>query len=348
MPNNYDDNRDGFRRADSQNRFNDRPEFNQYEERPPPPRKQNIYDDAAQAGSSHSIAASLRPRSSSHHAPTSPSFHVSQASENYNPPELNHFAPYSSPSTGGSSNGPFTPTMNNYNQAPPPNEKIDHFTRSPSHSPSFAPYPADLGPLPIPNRDPSKRSDDERNLSPASMGRRLDMSRSGSVNTDYEDYGKSFQSNGSRIHSGTSSQRLSEPSLSAPGSAYGDYRSLQQSKSFNDYTQDDSPPPSPTEKDITSIIAQMRCKVFLQQHHASWKSLGTAKLKLYLSSPSNTKQLVVESDKSDKKTFVSTIVLTDGVEKVGKTGIAIELSDKGARTGIIYMLQVSFFLPFLK
>ena len=84
----------------------------------------------------------------------------------------------------------------------------------------------------------------------------------------------------------------------------------------------------------------MRCKVFLQQHHASWKSLGTAKLKLFLSSPSNIKQLVVESDKSDKKTFVSTIVLTDGVEKVGKTGVAIELSDTGARTGIIYMLQV--------
>ena len=37
---------------------------------------------------------------------------------------------------------------------------------------------------------------------------------------------------------------------------------------------------------------------------------------------------------------MSTIVLTDGVERVGKTGVAIELSNRGARTGIIYMLQV--------
>lgn len=114
--------------------------------------------------------------------------------------------------------------------------------------------------------------------------------------------------------------------------------------------EDDSPPPSPvgarpTEK--TSIVADMRCKIFLQQHHSVWKSLGTAKLKLYQSMPSNTKQLVVDSDKSKGKTLISTIVLTDGVERVGKTGVAIELSDQGDRTGIIYMLQVSkhFLLP---
>lgn len=108
--------------------------------------------------------------------------------------------------------------------------------------------------------------------------------------------------------------------------------------------EDDSPPPSPvgarpTEK--TAIVADMRCKIFLQQHHSVWKSLGTAKLKLYQSMPSNTKQLVVDSDKSKGKTLISTIVLTDGVERVGKTGVAIELSDQGDRTGIIYMLQVS-------
>ncbi|GAA5948659.1 hypothetical protein JCM21900_005204 [Sporobolomyces salmonicolor] len=106
--------------------------------------------------------------------------------------------------------------------------------------------------------------------------------------------------------------------------------------------EDDSPPPSPVDKtpDKTSIVAQMRCKIFLQQHHSVWKSLGTAKLKLYLSTPSNTKQLVVDSDKSNSKTLISTIVLTDGVERVGKTGVAIELSDQGERTGIVYMLQM--------
>jgi hypothetical protein len=92
---------------------------------------------------------------------------------------------------------------------------------------------------------------------------------------------------------------------------------------------------------VTSTIsAQMKCKVFLQQQHAQWKSLGSAKLKLYRQDPTNIKQLVVEADNKDKAVLISTIVLTDGVERVGKTGVAIELSDKGARTGIVYMIQL--------
>lgn len=108
-----------------------------------------------------------------------------------------------------------------------------------------------------------------------------------------------------------------------------------------------SPPNSPVQETpqqvgpVTSTIsAQMKCKVFLQQQHAQWKSLGSAKLKLYHQSPTNIKQLVVEADNKDKSVLISTIVLTDGVERVGKTGIAIELSDKGARTGIVYMIQL--------
>ena len=107
---------------------------------------------------------------------------------------------------------------------------------------------------------------------------------------------------------------------------------------------DPSPPGSPTadfKPDLgpvtSSVSAQMKCKVFLQQHHAQWKSLGSAKLILYCQNPTNIKQLVVQSNKS---VLISTIVMIDGVERVGKTGIAIELSDKGARTGIIYMLQL--------
>jgi hypothetical protein len=84
----------------------------------------------------------------------------------------------------------------------------------------------------------------------------------------------------------------------------------------------------------------MKCKVFLQQHHAQWKSLGAAKLKLYLQQPTNVKQLVVEADNRGSNILISTIVLTDGVERVGKTGVAVELSDKGMRTGIIYMIQL--------
>lgn len=107
-----------------------------------------------------------------------------------------------------------------------------------------------------------------------------------------------------------------------------------------------SPPNSPevTQRDLgpvtSTISAQMKCKVFLQQQHAQWKSLGSAKLKLYRQDPTNIKQLVVEADNKDKSVLISTIVLTDGVERVGKTGVAIELSDKGARTGIVYMIQL--------
>ena len=61
---------------------------------------------------------------------------------------------------------------------------------------------------------------------------------------------------------------------------------------------------------------------------------------LYRQDPTNVKQLVVEADDKRKTVLISTIVLTDGVERVGKTGVAIELSDQGARTGIVYMIQL--------
>ena len=108
-----------------------------------------------------------------------------------------------------------------------------------------------------------------------------------------------------------------------------------------------SPPTSPTTDKPTNtgpvtstITAQMKCKVFLKQGHAQWKSLGSAKLKLYLEQPTNVKQLVVEAEDKNKSVLISTIVLTDGVERVGKTGVAVELSNNGARTGIIYMIQL--------
>ncbi len=108
-----------------------------------------------------------------------------------------------------------------------------------------------------------------------------------------------------------------------------------------------SPPTSPTadvptktEPVTSTISAQMKCKVFLKQGHAQWKSLGSAKLKLYLEQPTNVKQLVVEAEDKNRSVLISTIVLTDGVERVGKTGVAVELSNNGARTGIIYMIQL--------
>jgi hypothetical protein len=108
-----------------------------------------------------------------------------------------------------------------------------------------------------------------------------------------------------------------------------------------------SPPGSPVPETpqvtgplTATVSAQMKCKVFLQQQHAQWKSLGSGKLKLYRQEVTNIKQLVIEGEDRNKTILVSTIVLTDGVERVGKTGVAIELSDNGARTGVIYMIQL--------
>ena len=110
--------------------------------------------------------------------------------------------------------------------------------------------------------------------------------------------------------------------------------------------EEDSPispinPEPPRDAGPAVISAQMKCKVFLKQSHQQWKALGSARLKLYVQTSTNIKQLVVESDSKDKTMLISTIVLTDGVERVAKTGVAIEISDiNGARTGIIYMIQL--------
>lgn len=110
---------------------------------------------------------------------------------------------------------------------------------------------------------------------------------------------------------------------------------------------DPSPPSSPvaetkeiTGPTTTAVTQQGKCKVFLKEQHAKWKSLGAARLKLYHESPTNVKQLVVETDNNKKAVLISTIILPDGVERVGRTGVAVELTDKGLRTGIVYMLQL--------
>jgi hypothetical protein len=87
--------------------------------------------------------------------------------------------------------------------------------------------------------------------------------------------------------------------------------------SFNEPSPPNSPVQQPQDLGpvVSTISAQMKCKVFLQQQHAQWKSLGSAKLKLYRQNPTNIKQLVVEADR-DRSILISTIVLTDGVERV--------------------------------
>jgi len=145
-----------------------------------------------------------------------------------------------------------------------------------------------------------------------------------------------------RSDSSSSLNSLHAPQPLLP-SAQISMRSMSTAGSFIEPSPPTSPveeTPQPTGPVTTSIAAQMKCKIFLKQHHAQWKSLGAAKLTLYRESPSNTKQLVVETDNNKKTILISTIVLADGVERVGKTGVAIELSDRGQRTGVVYMIQL--------
>ena len=131
-----------------------------------------------------------------------------------------------------------------------------------------------------------------------------------------------------------------------PSARFSNFPSLPGNAALSQDTHDDSPPASPVEEDTATltgpavISAQMKCKVFLKQSHQQWKALGSGKLKLYAQAQGSVKQLVVESDSSSKALLISTIVLTDGVERVAKTGVAVEISDRGNRTGIVYMIQL--------
>ena len=104
-----------------------------------------------------------------------------------------------------------------------------------------------------------------------------------------------------------------------------------------------SPPSSPVQRKrgpkSSTVAAQMRCRLYLKQSHAQWKSLGNARIKVYHLMPDDVKQLVVENDKKPTP-IISSIILPDGVERVGKVGVAIELSDNGNRTGIVYMIHL--------
>ncbi|KAK4702245.1 hypothetical protein P7C70_g3984, partial [Phenoliferia sp. Uapishka_3] len=219
---------------------------------------------------------------------------------------------------------------------------------TPSPNPPNAPFRADFMSKSSSSRSHASYSSDRTDQSsaypdpPPLPGKSFYGAVPTSRRTDPGDSGGLLTPGGS-IHRSKSAEGLNGNHYRMPSQALGAQdRASSAPGSVQDYA-DDSPPPSPrlpTGPTTTTIAEQMRCKAFLQQHHAQWKSLGTAKLKLFVTQPTGTKQLVVESDKNDKKIFISTIILSDGVERVGKTGVAIELSDQGQRTGMIYMLQL--------
>jgi len=151
-------------------------------------------------------------------------------------------------------------------------------------------------------------------------------------------------------HFPPSRSRSAEPlrvmTADPPSARFSNFPSLPGNAAMTQEPDDDSPPASPVEEEAAAltgpavISAQMKCKVFLKQSHQQWKALGSGKLKLYAQAQGSVKQLVVESDSSSKALLISTIVLTDGVERVAKTGVAVEISDRGKRTGIVYMIQL--------
>jgi len=228
-----------------------------------------------------------------------------------------HFSPFP-PQAQGPSRGPSpAPPMMAGPPGPPgpPHMRKSPSIRSVSASPSNGYPPADEG-MPMPPLPPFPP--------PGNFGPPPIFPPPNGFGSPIYGSGQAFSS---RSSIGSGMTRMSTPHRGPGGPMSED---------------DFSPPGSPVHTGpVTSTIsAQMRCKVFLKQQHQQWKNLGSAKLKLYHQSPTNVKQLVVEADTKEKGMLISTIVLSDGVERVGKTGVAIELSDQGARTGIVYMIQL--------
>lgn len=101
-----------------------------------------------------------------------------------------------------------------------------------------------------------------------------------------------------------------------------------------------NPSSRPKEKTLPAIY-QQRCRVFLQTKPNRWKGLGAADLMLYAQPSDQSKQLVATLDDMGKRTIViSTLLWTGGVERFGKTGVAVKVIDQASNTSMIYMLQV--------
>ncbi|KAJ4486253.1 hypothetical protein J3R30DRAFT_3445453 [Lentinula aciculospora] len=257
------------------------------------------------------------------------------------------FTPYG-PGPGREANGPPLPMkgpMQPLNPGGPPrNMSAPSMQNGPPFNQPRAPFMDGLPPRP-PSEPPMQAS---------SQGRRSPSTRSLSSQQDHPRYNhvppNGYSPNVMNPNNPMMRQQSFGPPLHAPQP-----RPMMPSATFNRTFSsaeasfvDPSPPNSPVAESsalptgpvTSSITATFKCKVFLKQQHAQWKSLGSAKLKLYREDPTNVKQLVVEADDKVNTVLISTIVLTDGVERVGKTGVAVELSDRGARTGTVYMIQV--------
>ncbi|WAR61831.1 hypothetical protein PtB15_12B523 [Puccinia triticina] len=191
----------------------------------------------------------------------------------------------------------------------------------------FDPRAANLPPMPMPM--PTQPSEDMRHPAGVPAPIRRSTSTEPYRDRQYRPPSAAIQRVHERPASGaTSVSRASRPLVH--GGARSDDSDSESAASPEDTQQQAGP---------AVLAAEMKTKVFLKQAHSQWKALGPAKLRVFVQKPNNIKQLVVAADKGNK-TLISTIVLSDGVERVGRTGVAVDISDRGVRTGIVYMLQM--------
>jgi hypothetical protein len=97
-------------------------------------------------------------------------------------------------------------------------------------------------------------------------------------------------------------------------------------------------PPREVEQ-TTTLVMEARCRVLLQNDYNDWTNLNWGSMQLLLEKPSQRKRIIINSDKAKMK-LVDSILWDDGLERVGRTGIAITLKNVDANVRIIYMMQM--------
>ncbi|CAG8594118.1 10666_t:CDS:10 [Acaulospora morrowiae] len=98
------------------------------------------------------------------------------------------------------------------------------------------------------------------------------------------------------------------------------------------------------EKEAETIsLMESKCRIFLKNDHAMWTNFGWGMMMVLLETPLNQKRIKIISDRQKKSKLVDAIIWEAGVEKVGKTGVAITINNIHGSYGaapIIYMIQM--------
>lgn len=82
-------------------------------------------------------------------------------------------------------------------------------------------------------------------------------------------------------------------------------------------------------------LMQCKCKLFAQQEHAAWNSLGSVSLRISLQEPSNKMHIYMENGKTK---LVSSVVQSCNVERFGPKRVSFLLTTD--RSSMIYMINL--------